>query len=45
MKIYQGINRGIFGVPSAKKAWIEGLVKLLEAQNPTPNPTLSMEKV
>lgn len=41
----QGINRGIFGVPSAKKAWIEGLVKLLEAQNPTPNPTLSMEKV
>uniref|UniRef100_A0A5B7AWN2 Plastid lipid-associated protein/fibrillin conserved domain-containing protein n=1 Tax=Davidia involucrata TaxID=16924 RepID=A0A5B7AWN2_DAVIN len=41
----QGINRGIFGVPSAKKSEIEGLVKLLESQNPTPDPTLYLEKV
>ncbi|KAA8531009.1 hypothetical protein F0562_005701 [Nyssa sinensis] len=41
----QGINRGIFGVPSAKKSEIEGLVKLLESQNPTPNPTIYLEKV
>jgi hypothetical protein len=41
----QGINRGIFGVPSAKKFEIEGLVKQLESQNPTPDPTLNLEKV
>ncbi|KAK9949960.1 hypothetical protein M0R45_005467 [Rubus argutus] len=41
----EGINRGIFGVPSAKKFEIEGLVKQLESQNPTPDPTLNLEKV
>ncbi|XP_008784151.2 fibrillin protein 5 homolog isoform X1 [Phoenix dactylifera] len=35
----EGVNRGIFGVPSAKKLEIEGLVELLESQNPTPQPT------
>ncbi|CAA0822088.1 Probable plastid-lipid-associated protein 7-chloroplastic [Striga hermonthica] len=42
----QGItNRGIFGVPSAKKSEIEKAVQLLESQNPTPEPTQSLEKV
>ncbi|PRQ49187.1 putative plastid lipid-associated protein/fibrillin [Rosa chinensis] len=41
----QGINRGIFGVPSAKKSEIEGLVKQLESKNPTPDPTVNLEKV
>ncbi|KAF8411635.1 hypothetical protein HHK36_004193 [Tetracentron sinense] len=41
----QGINRGIFGVPSAKKSEIEGLVELLESQNPTPDPTQNLQKV
>ncbi|KAK3032199.1 hypothetical protein RJ639_035911 [Escallonia herrerae] len=41
----QGINRGIFGVPSAKKSEIEDLVKLLESQNPLPDPTSHLEKV
>ncbi|KAJ1412930.1 Plastid lipid-associated protein/fibrillin conserved domain [Sesbania bispinosa] len=41
----EGINRGIFGIPSAKKSEIESLVKQLESQNPTPDPTLDLEKV
>ncbi|ONI01859.1 hypothetical protein PRUPE_6G163100 [Prunus persica] len=41
----EGINRGIFGVPSAKKAEIEALVKQLESQNPTPDPILNLEKM
>ncbi|KAF3440529.1 hypothetical protein FNV43_RR18813 [Rhamnella rubrinervis] len=41
----EGINRGIFGAPSAKKSEIEDLVKLLESQNPTPDPTLNLEKL
>ncbi|GMY12312.1 probable plastid-lipid-associated protein 7, chloroplastic [Fagus crenata] len=41
----QGVNRGIFGIPSAKKSGIEDLVKLLESQNPTPDPTLNLDKV
>lgn len=40
-----GVNRGIFGVTSAKKSEIEGLVKLLESQNPTLDPTTSLDKV
>ncbi|KAJ8433748.1 hypothetical protein Cgig2_026569 [Carnegiea gigantea] len=46
--IYQaveGINRGVFGVTSAKRREIEDLVMQLEAQNPTPNPTVNLEKV
>ncbi|KAJ6842534.1 putative plastid-lipid-associated protein 7, chloroplastic [Iris pallida] len=34
-----GINRGIFGTTSAKKAEILELAELLESRNPTPNPT------
>ncbi|XP_019226199.1 PREDICTED: probable plastid-lipid-associated protein 7, chloroplastic isoform X2 [Nicotiana attenuata] len=41
----QGINRGIFGASSHKKSEIEELVKQLESQNPTPEPTLSLDKV
>ncbi|MED6158778.1 Fibrillin protein 5, variant 2 [Stylosanthes scabra] len=47
-KLYQaveGINRGIFGLPSAKKSEIESLVQQLESQNPTPDPTLELDKV
>ncbi|KAK0608842.1 hypothetical protein LWI29_036805 [Acer saccharum] len=44
-QIVQGINRGIFGVPSTKKSEIERLVELLESQNPTPDPTLNLDKV
>lgn len=41
----EGINRGVFGVTSAKKREIEDLVLILEANNPTPNPALSLDKV
>ncbi|KAI9165489.1 hypothetical protein LWI28_015005 [Acer negundo] len=41
----KGIDRGIFGVPSAKKSAIDDLVKLLESQNPTPYSTSDLEKV
>ncbi|MCH87468.1 putative plastid-lipid-associated protein 7 chloroplastic-like, partial [Trifolium medium] len=41
----EGINRGIFGIPSGKKLEIESLVKQLESQNPTPEPTLELDKV
>ncbi|KAJ4953383.1 hypothetical protein NE237_030215 [Protea cynaroides] len=41
----QGINRGIFGVQSAKKSEISGLVELLESQNPNPDPTQDLDKV
>lgn len=47
-QLYQalkGINRGIFGAPSEKKSEIEELVKQLESLNPTPDPTLNLEKV
>lgn len=41
----RGINRGIFGVTSAKKSEIERLIKLLESVNLTPEPTLFLDKV
>ncbi|CAG7879080.1 hypothetical protein HID58_008428 [Brassica napus] len=41
----KGINRGVFGVKSDKKAEIEGLVKLLECRNPTPEPTGELDKI
>lgn len=41
----EGINRGVFGVTSAKRREIEDLVMQLESQNPTPNPTFNLEKV
>ncbi|XLR47281.1 hypothetical protein S83_031941 [Arachis hypogaea] len=43
--MFQGINRGIFGLPSSKKFEIESLVQQLESQNPTPEPTLELDKV
>ncbi|XP_021728111.1 probable plastid-lipid-associated protein 7, chloroplastic isoform X1 [Chenopodium quinoa] len=41
----EGNNRGIFGVTSDKKREIEDLVMELEANNPTPNPTHTLDKV
>ncbi|XP_054806608.1 fibrillin protein 5 homolog isoform X2 [Prosopis cineraria] len=41
----QGINRGIFGLTSSKKSEIETLVKQLESLNPTPDPTLNLDKM
>ncbi|KAL2922668.1 putative plastid-lipid-associated protein 7 chloroplastic [Bienertia sinuspersici] len=41
----EGLNRGIFGITSSKKREIEDMVMELEANNPTPNPTLNLEKV
>ncbi|KAG4391461.1 hypothetical protein GLYMA_05G188200v4 [Glycine max] len=41
----EGINRGIFGIPATKKSEIERLVKQIESLNPTPCPTLELEKV
>ncbi|XP_048557459.1 fibrillin protein 5 homolog [Triticum urartu] len=35
----EGIDRGIFGITSAKRSEIHALVELLESRNPTPNPT------
>jgi hypothetical protein len=43
--MFEGINRGIFGIPSGKKLEIESLVKQLESKNPTPEPTLELDKV
>ncbi|KMT09221.1 hypothetical protein BVRB_6g133230 [Beta vulgaris subsp. vulgaris] len=46
--IYQaieGINRGVFGITSEKKREIEDLVMELEANNPTSNPLLNLDKV
>ncbi|KAI4374188.1 hypothetical protein MLD38_012210 [Melastoma candidum] len=48
VRLYQaldGLNRGIFGVPSAKKSEIEDLVRLLESQNPNPDPMSNLDKV
>ena len=41
----KGINRGVFGVKSDKKAEIERLVKLLECRNPTPELTGELDKI
>uniref|UniRef100_M4CIP9 CCHC-type domain-containing protein n=1 Tax=Brassica campestris TaxID=3711 RepID=M4CIP9_BRACM len=41
----EGINRGVFGVKSDKKAEIERLVKLLECRNPTPELTGELDKI
>lgn len=40
-----GINRGVFGITSEKKREIEDLVMELEANNPTSNPLLNLDKV
>ncbi|CAN6270228.1 unnamed protein product [Urochloa humidicola] len=39
----EGVDRGIFGMTSAKRAEIHGLVELLEARNPTPEPTAELQ--
>ncbi|KAJ8769532.1 hypothetical protein K2173_005135 [Erythroxylum novogranatense] len=44
-RVVEGIDRGVFGVPSAQRSDIERLVELLESQNPTPDPTLNLQKV
>lgn len=44
-KTLQGINRGIFGIPTEKKSKIEDLVKMLESLNPNPHPTLDLDKL
>eukprot|EP00252_Welwitschia_mirabilis_P009896 TRINITY_DN2282_c0_g1_i3.p1 TRINITY_DN2282_c0_g1~~TRINITY_DN2282_c0_g1_i3.p1 ORF type:complete len:274 (+),score=52.44 TRINITY_DN2282_c0_g1_i3:154-975(+) len=43
--LLQGLSRGIFGVPSAKKQEIECLINLLEESNPLPNPTDNLHLV
>lgn len=44
-KAMQGINRGIFGIPSEKKSEIEDMVKVLESLNPNPHPTADLDKL
>ncbi|XP_066350452.1 fibrillin protein 5 homolog isoform X2 [Miscanthus floridulus] len=39
----EGANRGIFGMTSAKRSEIHGLVELLESSNPTPEPTAKLQ--
>lgn len=41
----EGLNRGIFGVQSAQRQEIENLLQLLEASNPCPRPTETLNKV
>jgi hypothetical protein len=42
----EGADRGIFGMTSARRSEIHGLVELLESRNPTPEPTAKLhEKV
>ncbi|XP_028797860.1 probable plastid-lipid-associated protein 7, chloroplastic isoform X2 [Neltuma alba] len=41
----QGINRGIFGITSAKKSEIDNIVKQLESSSPTPDPTHNLDKM
>jgi hypothetical protein len=41
----QGLNRGVFGVPVAKRNEIEKLLMLLEEQNPVHNPTENLQMV
>ncbi|KAK1441335.1 hypothetical protein QVD17_07182 [Tagetes erecta] len=44
-KTLQGINRGIFGIPTEKKCEIDDLVMMLETLNPNPNPTVELDKL
>nr|CAB3487026.1 unnamed protein product [Digitaria exilis] len=39
----EGVNRGIFGMTSAQRSEIHGLVELLESRNPTPEPTAELQ--
>uniref|UniRef100_M8BAU3 Putative plastid-lipid-associated protein 7, chloroplastic n=1 Tax=Aegilops tauschii TaxID=37682 RepID=M8BAU3_AEGTA len=38
-----GVDRGIFGITSAKRSEIHALVELLESRNPTPDPTHKLQ--
>ncbi|KAK3142639.1 hypothetical protein QOZ80_4BG0349290 [Eleusine coracana subsp. coracana] len=40
----EGADRGIFGMTSAKRSEIHGLVELLESRNPTPEPTANLQE-
>ncbi|KAJ1270964.1 hypothetical protein BS78_06G091900 [Paspalum vaginatum] len=40
----EGANRGIFGMTSATRSEIHGLVELLESRNPTPEPTAKLQE-
>uniref|UniRef100_A0A453BYX7 Plastid lipid-associated protein/fibrillin conserved domain-containing protein n=3 Tax=Aegilops tauschii subsp. strangulata TaxID=200361 RepID=A0A453BYX7_AEGTS len=39
----EGVDRGIFGITSAKRSEIHALVELLESRNPTPDPTHKLQ--
>ena len=43
-RLEKGVNRGIFGMTSAKRSEIHGLVELLESRNPTPDPTDKLQE-
>lgn len=45
MQQLEGSNRGIFGLPSARKSSIHWIVERLEAVNPITNPTEELDKV
>lgn len=40
----ESTDRGIFGMTSAKRSEIHGLVELLESRNPTPEPTTKLKE-
>jgi hypothetical protein len=40
----EGGDRGIFGMTSAKRSDIHGLVELLESRNPAPEPTAKLQE-
>jgi hypothetical protein len=40
----EGANRGIFGMTSARRSEIHGLVELLESRNPAPEPTAKLQE-
>lgn len=41
----EGLNRGVFGVQSAKQKSIHDSISLLEAANPTPEPTRAVKQL
>ncbi|TVU14560.1 hypothetical protein EJB05_38035 [Eragrostis curvula] len=40
----EGEDRAIFGMTSAKRSEVHGLVELLESRNPTPDPTANLQE-
>ncbi|CAI5491023.1 unnamed protein product [Closterium sp. Naga37s-1] len=41
----QGLNRGIFGMPSAKRAYLHAIIERLEELNPRPAPTEHIDEI